>query len=78
MIDRTYTPPVFHIADADEEQKSLMETVFDTLLKSGIEFVIVDRNEKDGLLNVICNGCFSRDELDEICDEINEVYADAE
>lgn len=72
--ERTYTPPVFHIADADEEQKALMGTVFDTLLKSDIEFVIVDRNEKDGVLNVICNGIFNQEERAEILAEIQEIY----
>lgn len=75
IYERTYTPPVFHITNASDEQTIMMETVFTTLVNSGIEFVEVRRSEKkDNAIIAVAHGSFSEDELTEIMEEIQEVY----
>lgn len=72
---RTYCPPIFHIADADGEQIELMETVFNTLADSGIDFVEVRRSNTDeNTLDIVTHGFFPHEEKAEILTEIQEVY----
>lgn len=72
---RSYSAPIFHVADADEEQKALMETVFSTLAESGIDFVEVRRSDIDeNTLDIVTHGVFTHEEKAEILTEIQEVY----
>lgn len=72
---RSYCPPIFHIADADREQIELMETVFNTLAESGIDFVEVRRSDTDeNTLDIVTHGIFTHEEKAEILTEIQEVY----
>ena len=74
---RTYTPPVFHIVDADKEQIEVMETVFDTLQESGIDFCVVTRDEeREDKLVIDSYGNFSLNEKGEILTEVVEMYID--
>lgn len=71
---RSYSAPIFHIADADKEQIELMETVFDTLDNSGIEFVEVRREEDKNTIAIITHGSFTHEEQAEILAEVHEIY----
>ena len=72
---RSYCPPIFHIADADKEQIDLMESVFKTLANSGVEFVIVRRDDiEHDTLSIITYGSFSREEKAAVLAEIQEIY----
>lgn len=71
---RSYTPPVFHITNASTDQIELMETVFETLQESGIDFVIVRNADEADTLNVISNGDIKYEEMEEILEEIQDVY----
>lgn len=72
---RSYCPPIFHIADADREQIELMETVFNTLADSGVEFVEVRRSDTDpNTIDIVTHGNFTHEEKAEILTEIQEVY----
>lgn len=72
---RSYCPPIFHIADADRDQIRLMETVFNTLADSGIEFVEVRRSDIDpNTIDIVTHGIFTHEEKAEILTEIQEVY----
>lgn len=74
---RSYCPPVFHIADADKEQIKVMETVFDTLQESGIDFCVVQRDEEqEDKLVIDSHGYFSLNEKAEILTEVVEMYID--
>lgn len=70
---RSYSVPVFHVADADEEQRNVMDTVFQTLHESEIDFVIVDRN-RSGEIEMYTSGCFCEAEINQIEEEIREYY----
>lgn len=72
---RSYCPPIFHIADADKEQIDLMESVFKTLANSGVEFVIVRRDDiENDTLSIITYGSFSHEEKAAVLSEIQEIY----
>ena len=74
---RSYSAPVFHIADAYKEQIEVMETVFDTLQDSGIDFCVVQRDEEQADRLVIdSHGKFSLNEKGEILTEVVEMYMD--
>lgn len=71
---RTYTPPIFHTEKASKAQKRVMEVVFDTLRKSGIDFCIVQRDteNKDELV-INSFGDFTLKEKSEILTEVVEM-----
>lgn len=72
---RTYTPPVFHIEYAGKGQIEVMETVFDTLQDSGIDFCVVQRDEeREDTLRIDSYGKFSLNEKGEILKEVVEMY----
>ncbi len=72
---RSYCPPIFHIADADNEQIKVMESVFYTLANSGVEFVEVRRSDADqNTIDIVMHGFFTHEEKAEILTEIQEVY----
>lgn len=72
---RSYCPPIFHIEDANNKQIEVMETVFDTLQSSGIDFCVVHREEEqEDTLRVDTYGKFSLNEKGEILTEVVEMY----
>lgn len=74
---RSYSAPVFHIEDANDEQIEVMQTVFDTLQDSGIDFCVVQRDEEqEDSLMIDSYGNFSLDEKGEILTEVVEMYID--
>lgn len=74
---RTYCPPIFHIVDANNEQIKVMETVFDTLQNSGIDFCVVQRDEdQEDRLVIDSYGNFTLNEKGEILTEVVEMYMD--
>ena len=78
MREREYIVPVFHIERADKAQRKTMETVFDILEQSGIDFCIVDNGPMKKQLRLIPKGNIDKSELIDICSEIVEMYQDGE
>ena len=74
---RSYTAPIFHIENANNEQVKVMETVFDTLQNSGIDFCVVQRDEdQEDRLVIDSYGNFTLNEKGEILTEVVEMYMD--
>lgn len=78
MMERPYTPPVFHIERASKAQRKTMQIVFDILEQSGIDFCIVDNGPMKKQLRLIPKGNIDKSELIDICSEIVEMYQDGE
>jgi hypothetical protein len=76
---RTYTPPVFHLEKASDNQIKLMQIVIDTLKNSAVDFAVVLRNEDldDGLI-IKSYGTFSLNEKGDILKEVVEMYIDGD
>lgn len=73
---RSYTPPVFHLEKADEDQKAMMQIVFDTLEHSKIDFAVVSSTEKTDTLNIKSYGSFTLEEKGDILTEVVQMYID--
>ena len=73
--ERTYIPPVFHIVQANDEQKKVMQTVFTTLERSNIDFCIVKNDEaRENELVIDSFGNLDLNERKDILAEVVEIY----
>lgn len=79
-MNRGYTIPVFHTEHADDEQLKVLQCVFETLLLSGITFVIIGRSEdREKALELVVIGDgddVDKEEILSICQEVAEMYKD--
>ena len=78
-MNRGYTLPVFHTEHADDEQLKVLQCVFETLLLSGITFVIIGRSEdREKALDLVVMGeDVDSKEIFSICQECSEMYQDS-
>lgn len=75
-----YKPPVFHTEYADDKQIEVLNSVFETLILSGITFVIIGRSEskEKALEAVVCGKDIDAAEVLSICQEVAEMYKDGD